>query len=117
MYYIIVRKMPKQTTDYPERINFRISEKSKNDLLEIDQSYAVPAREAFEQYLPIKKLLLNPLSLPRVIKIGPHTIEFSASSDGLFQMSIDNEVFKIDSDDLKIIQANIFMFTLNTAEV
>lgn len=108
--------MPKVDTDYPIIIGFRVPEKLKEDLLEINKQYAIPAREAIEQYLPLKKLMLNPLALARKIKAGNSNIEFSVSEEGFFQMEINNQIIALDNDAIKILMANVYLFTLNSVE-
>lgn len=114
MQYNITQPMPKAISEYQSMLNFRVPTSLKDDLLTIDTEYTKPAREALIQYTPVKKLMQNPLAVPRVIGKDSHEIIFSVSKDGKFQMSIDGRGAEVDYDDLKVILANVFLFTLNT---
>lgn len=109
--------MPKADTDYPVTIGVRIPASLKIDLLDIHKAYSVPAREAIEQYLPIKRLMLQPLGLPRIIESNDSKIEFSVSQDGMFQLTVNDKITVLSRENIKILMANIFLFTLNTIEV
>lgn len=109
--------MPKQLTDFPAQLTLRVKTKSKDDLLLINPNYAIPLREAMDQYLPVRKLLINPLSVPRILKDVSSKIEFSVSEDGSFQISINDQIKRFDYEELRIMLANIFMHTLNSPEV
>lgn len=113
----ILRCMPKITTEYFERLSFRVPSALKSDLLEINSEYSSPAREAIEQYLPIKKLMQNPLAIPRHIGESHTKIHFSVNSDGKFEFSIGENRIPLDLNDLKVLMANVYMFTLNAEEV
>lgn len=110
-------KMPKSNSDYPVFVGLRVSAQIKDDLLYINpKQLSEPAREAIEQYIPIKKLMLNPMALPRTIGTDKHKIEFSVDANGKFQLKIGDQETPIEADDLRILQANIFQFTSNLVE-
>lgn len=109
--------MPKQLTNFQAQLTLRVPTKSKDDLLEINPNYAIPLREAIDQYLPVRKLLMNPLSVPRILKDVNGKIEFSVSEEGNFQISINDQIKIFDYEELRIMLANIFMHTLNSPEV
>lgn len=109
--------MPKITTEFYSVLNIRVKSSLKNDLLEINDEYAKPAREAMEQYIPIKKLLLNPLALSRVIDKEHSKLEFSANKEGSFQLSLNGVPIEMNNEDLKVLMANVFLHTLSTQEV
>jgi hypothetical protein len=109
--------MPKDKDSLKYRLTLRIPETLKTDLLDIDPEYTRPVREALVQYLPIKKLMSNPLALPRTIGANGSQINFSVSADGKFQVSIDGRDIEIETDDLKIFMANIYLFTLTPANL
>jgi len=111
------QNMPKDKDSLKYRLTLRIPETLKTDLLDIDPEYTRPVREALVQYLPIKKLMSNPLALPRTIGANGSQINFSVSADGKFQVSIDGRDIEIETDDLKIFMANIYLFTLTPANL
>lgn len=108
--------MGKKDIEKSAQLGFRITDGLKNELLSINNEYSVPAREAIEQYIPIKKLMLNPLALPRIITNDIHRIEFSVADDGRFQINLNGSMVRLNHDDIKIMLANLFMFTLNAEE-
>lgn len=106
--------MPKVNIEFPHYIALRISDTQKKNLLDINKQYAIPAREALMQYLPIMKTMQNPMAIPRDIVLGSHKLTFSANPDGEFCLTVNGEDIIIPSEELKTMLANIFMFTLNT---
>lgn len=109
--------MPKDRDSLKIRLSLRIPDSLKTDLLDIDPEYTRPVREALLQYLPIKKLMSNPLALPRSIGINGSEIIFSVSPDGKFQVTIEGKNIEIENNDLRIFMANVYLFTLTPANV
>lgn len=110
-------RMAREKDSLDEKLSLRIPGNIKTDLLGIDPEYTRPAREAIIQYIPIKKLMSNPLALPRNIGKKDTEIIFSVSDDGKFQVCINGKHTTIETDDLRIFMANIYLYTLNADKI
>ena len=103
--------MPKQNVDYPEPLNTRISSELKRDLIEIDPIISDSVRMCLTEYVPIKKLMANPMFLPRVFETDQQFLEIVIDPEKGFKLiATEVEEFIFSDDQLKNLAANILLY-------
>lgn len=123
MYVCVVHKststyifMPKTTIDYPVKINFRVSNALKADILKINAEASAAVREMLTEYTPIKLKMMNPMALPRIIKRDRDTLGISITSKQELCLTINEKPFLLDVDGVDVILANLMLHKVNSAQ-